>query len=66
MMPIMGGRELIERLRSDPGTAAIPILVVSANVSLIAGQADAALSKPFDPDALLKSVCNLCEKGEAE
>src|SRR6202035_2848067 len=29
MMPTMDGLELIERLRSDPKTAGIPILVVS-------------------------------------
>jgi CheY-like chemotaxis protein len=31
MMPVMSGSELIVLLRSDPETAAIPILVVSAD-----------------------------------
>jgi len=56
MMPVMGGRELIERLRSDPETASIPIVVLSANGNLEAGSADAALSKPFDLDELLETV----------
>ena len=30
MMPVMGGPELIARLRSDPETRSIPIVVVSA------------------------------------
>ena len=31
MMPIMDGRELIRRLRTDPATARIPILAVTGN-----------------------------------
>jgi CheY-like chemotaxis protein len=62
MMPVMGGRALIERLRSNPETAAIPILVISANGNLDVGEADAALSKPFDPDELLENVCTLSQE----
>ena len=63
MMPIMGGRELIDRLRSDPATASIPILVLSANGNLRVGDADAALGKPFDPDVLLDRVQTLFQEG---
>ncbi len=63
MMPVMGGRELIDRLRADPTTASIPILVLSANGSLRVGDADAALGKPFDPDTLLENVRTLSQKG---
>lgn len=66
MMPVMGGRELIDRLRSDPETTSIPILVLSANGSLRVGDANAALSKPFDPDALLENVRTLSQEGRAE
>lgn len=65
MMPVMGGRELIERLRSDPETATIPIVVLSANADLVADTADAALSKPFDVDLLLETVQNLSQEGVA-
>jgi len=65
MMPIMGGRELIDRLRSDPETASIPILVLSANGNLRVGDADAALGKPFDPDVLIESVRTLSLEGRA-
>lgn len=53
MMPLMGGLELIGHLRSDPATAAIPILVVSGD-SELAGAADAALAKPFQPEDLVR------------
>jgi len=66
MMPIMGGRELIDRLRSDPQTASIPVLVLSANGNLRAGGADGALSKPFDPQSLVESVRTLSLEGGAE
>lgn len=57
MMPVMTGRELVERLRADPGTASIPIVVVSA--SSIATAADAVLAKPFEPSALLEAASSL-------
>ena len=66
MMPIMGGRELIDRLRSDPETTSIPILILSANGSLRVGDADAALSKPFDPDVLLENIRTLSQEGGSE
>lgn len=63
MMPVMSGRELVERLRAEPGTASIPILVVSANSSSVANSVDAVLGKPFDPDALLSAVRSLAGSG---
>lgn len=66
MMPVMGGRELIDRLRSDPDMASIPILVLSANGNLRAGSADAALNKPFDIDELVETVRTLSQEGGAE
>lgn len=61
MMPVMGGLELIGRLRADPVTAAIPILVVSADTEL-AVAADAALSKPVWPHELVKTADALLGK----
>jgi CheY-like chemotaxis protein len=63
MMPVMGGRELIRRLRADPATASIPILVLSGNAALDAGEADAALPKPFDPQALVESIRTITQEG---
>ncbi|GAA2513202.1 response regulator [Pilimelia columellifera] len=63
MMPVMGGVELIERLHTDPVTAAIPIVAVSGDTHL-ATEADAVLRKPFSPEQLV-AVCDalLTDKG---
>jgi CheY-like chemotaxis protein len=58
MMPTMDGLEFIKHLRSDPETAAIPILVISGN-SELATAANARLGKPFLPDELLVAVARL-------
>ncbi|MEX2210961.1 MAG: response regulator [Gaiellaceae bacterium] len=63
MMPVMSGRELVERLRADPATASIPILVVSANSSTVVTAADAVLAKPFEPFALLEAASSLARNG---
>jgi len=46
MMPVMGGAELIRRLRCNPATAGIPILAVSGD-SHLAADADAVIAKPY-------------------
>lgn len=56
-MPLLSGLGLIEKLRSVPRTASIPIVVVSANPDLahelhLAGLVEAVLMKPFDPSVL--------------
>ena len=58
MMPTMDGLEFIERLRGDPGTAAIPILVVSGNSDL-ATAANVRLRKPFLAEELLSAAAVL-------
>ena len=63
MMPMMDGLEFIERLRSDPETAAIPILVVSGNAQL-AIAANTRLGKPFDPQALLHAAALLIREND--
>ena len=53
MMPRMNGGELIDRLRRNPATARIPIILVSASPgSERKTAADAFFRKPFDPEAL--------------
>lgn len=56
-MPVLDGEGLIERLRSDPRTASLPIVVVSANPLAAralhaSGLVEAVVIKPFDPFAL--------------
>jgi CheY-like chemotaxis protein len=55
MMPVMGGAELICRLRADPVTAPIPILAATGDAHLAIG-ADAVLSKPYLPAQLLAAA----------
>ena len=63
MMPVMGGRELIDRLRSNAETSSIPILILSANGHLRVGDADAAIGKPFAAEELLENVRTLSQEG---
>jgi CheY-like chemotaxis protein len=58
VMPVMGGHELIRRLRADPATAQIAILAVSGNGEL-ADAADALLPKPYRPDQILAAANTL-------
>jgi CheY-like chemotaxis protein len=58
MMPVMGGAELIRRLRADPATAQIPILAVSGDAHLAVG-ADAVLTKPWKSQQLLAAATAL-------
>jgi len=58
MMATMDGLEFIERLRSNPRTAAIPVLVVSGN-SELATAANTRLGKPFTRRELLHAAALL-------
>jgi CheY-like chemotaxis protein len=61
-MPVMGGAELVRRLRADPATAHIPILAATSDIRLAAA-ADAVLSKPYSRARLLSAVDALLEQG---
>lgn len=58
MMPVMGGAELIRRLRADPGTVRIPILALTGDVHLARG-ADAVLPKPYRSAEILTAATAL-------
>jgi len=62
MMPKLNGLEVVERLRADPRTAGMPIVLLSAKAQasevqkgLEAG-ADDYVTKPFDPLELVERV----------
>lgn len=60
-MPILNGEGLIARLRSEPRTASIPIVVVSANPDAAraleaAGLVEAVVIKPLDPSVLADCI----------
>ena len=62
MMPLMNGGEVIARLRRNPATQNIPIILVSASPgSERRTAADAFFRKPFDPAALTQRVAELLE-----
>jgi PAS domain S-box-containing protein len=61
-LPDIAGEEVLRRLRADSRTAAIPVIVVSADATnaslerLQAAGADAYLTKPLDVDEFLRTV----------
>ena len=67
MMPHLNGLEVVERLRRDPAHRDLPIVLLSAKAQErdiqqgTSAGADKYLTKPFDPDELLKVVEELLE-----
>ena len=65
MMPLMNGGEVIDRLRRNPATRELPIILVSSSPgSEQRTSADAFFRKPFDPVALTRRVAELLGTGE--
>jgi PAS domain S-box-containing protein len=71
-MPIVDGNEITRRIRSDPGLKNLPIVALTAGALVIerqraleAGMND-FISKPFDPQALIRKVRRLVEKARGE
>jgi DNA-binding response OmpR family regulator len=68
MMPKMNGLEAAERLKADPATASIPVIILSAkaqDADVKAGRATGAdeyMTKPFDPLELLDRVAALLQR----
>ena len=71
VMPRLDGFRTAERLRADPRTRHIPIVMVSASAQatdLRRGAeigVDAYVTKPFDPDELVRVVRGLAEAAPA-
>ena len=65
MMPRMDGWQAAQRLRADPETAAIKLVLLSARAQesdIRRGEqigVDAYLTKPFDPDELIDTINHL-------
>lgn len=67
MLPDINGREVCQRVRSDPNLEAVKIICISGMVEhdkiedLRAAGADEFLSKPFTVDRLMDRVCDLLD-----
>ncbi|MFL5354467.1 response regulator [Archangium sp.] len=61
-MPEMDGDEVLKRLKADPATAPIPVIIISSEVSraesCLGMGAELFLAKPFRADELLSAVEN--------
>jgi CheY-like chemotaxis protein len=60
-MPILNGHGLIDRLRAQPRTAGVRIVVASANPDAaqrlyVSGQIEAFVVKPFDASVLASCI----------
>jgi CheY-like chemotaxis protein len=59
-MPVMNGRELLRRLRDEPGLAAVPIVILSGDATrdrdVLKGGASGLVSKPVSIEMLLATV----------
>lgn len=63
-MPNIDGAEMIRRLRAEPGSSRVPIVVMTAFGDDVADRAvesgaDRALTKPVDYDLLLETIKDL-------
>jgi CheY-like chemotaxis protein len=69
MMPVMDGVEAVRQLKSNPETATIPVIAMSAGFilreSISELLADSIISKPFDLDALIATIHANLRRGMA-
>jgi CheY-like chemotaxis protein len=62
MMPVVDGLDVLRRVRSDPATRELPVVVISARVGVedqvrgLETGADVYVTKPFSPETLTSTV----------
>ena len=70
-MPVMSGVEMIEKLRQNPDTANIPVIMLTARGFAIEDdqkeqlRVSACLSKPFSPREVLATIEEVLRQGAA-
>ena len=68
MMPVIAGPEVLARIKSDPATARIPVVMLTARKSesdvlaALKGGVDEYLTKPFIPEELLFRIAKLLDR----
>lgn len=68
MMPVLDGQQVLRRLRSEPATSAIPIIMLTARkqerdiVGALELGANDYLVKPFMPEELIMRLARLLAK----
>ncbi len=68
MMPVMDGYEVCHRLKQDPSSATIPVVLLTARKELDdalieSSGAVGVVFKPFEPDELAARIRQLCGDG---
>ena len=63
-MPVMGGEEMLRRLRAEPATEPLPVIVVSTEgsetrVHALEGLGVAFVHKPFAPETLRDTILRI-------
>ena len=67
-MPVMSGVELVDRVRSNPATVSIPMILLSgAQVdSTVWQRVDGVVMKPFEPDDLVAKIRRVLQADRGE
>ena len=69
-MPVMGGEELVARIRAEPAMAELPLLVISAErnekrICRLRERGAKFVHKPFTPEGLREVLLELLEVSDA-
>lgn len=63
-MPVMGGEEMIAQVRTQPNTAALPIVVISTEssdtrIAALRAQGAGFIHKPFKPEEIREQITSV-------
>ncbi len=63
-MPVMNGEEMIDRVRQNPATADLPVVVISTEssetrIELLQRKGAGFVHKPFTPEILREKIINI-------